>query len=1214
MSHISNSKHSIPKLTNYPTMKLRYRTCLYTLIQLVSILSLSTLAQSQARQASTTTEPPLRLEVGSARPGGSQRVLQVILSNVSADLIDPAKYSLVYREKDGKPFVIHCKNTKDKSIAVAPGQFLPLTELLGTEMLSTGKGTNRAFQLTLVPGNGVTHAALALSIEDAQGNSVSKPLSVTWRPKPFWTTQKVFTYVVGALATLALLGKVIGYFRGGTPSAGPDCDPNLEEPSGCTPRLPVRIILPQYNPETDKGKQPQFWNGYPSALGNAPNTLQPQSGPGENQRYSWPSLPKDDSSSALERRCSLGPHPSIVSDFLGNNITQSSTKIGAESSQSFVLQPGLPSSSRASALVPGPSDKQQAVDTSLEPVHNASQPGSPSLETYQGSASSAADSSLREPGTDEAADTASSQKNASSPEDSKPSTPSRRSGPPSTETSKESKSSEVDSLSRSRASSSTYQTASEHASESPAQDDFNDCMLVDTAKEQKEDIIKKGLALLNKIYGPNRDPHFELLLEHVCMIINFLYVQAEAKNQAFTEGTYVVDDSEGKLFEALKSALVEQYLDQAILRREKLAQKTQSLYSIGKKKGHFDEYRISLPINATLHTETQSFRFFSFQGLDGKKKLFLKPEQDGETISTFCKSAYTERLEDLGPVLWGQLSRFKEILKSKLDTKTYQSLEDQIKLFGLSYVYRCCNIPLGAYTFEPTQPVEKPSNSYIGATYSYVCSLFFGQPSPTSPYEVAQSIYQVELISEDLREIAALKAYLEKNFDHLKCRMGREVIFGFQDLGMSTPEQNAIWEDVFQGLKITINGQTISPQSFADTSLTGITEEDSKEQFLGQLKGVIPEELQESLWPLLSQRLAEMISQYIVNAYETDHNAEGCMADIFKLLLRDHRFLKTPKIQSRENIQEIKVKIDSSRVTLAAELGVDVEIMDPNDTCVKTTGPLIINVTIPLEREACKQGQDIDKLPPTTKYTIRFQNSEWQQCYLELVAEKTMEKIWKDVTSRNLKITINGQDITSQRFGSASSTGIMEEASKTEFFNNLTKAIAKEDLSTEGLSTKDLFARCVPPALFPLLHQELMGMCRLYGLSHPKDSVPYKVFKFLDRRRWGTITGDQYTMHSRYLQPRQPRIGVAINKDTITLTTQLKAPIQITPLSNQPEEVPLLLNFNIPLPLAVCQSGEEIHHLPEETRYTIEYENPNQLPLLETAYHDCIAGAQAATA
>ena len=89
-------------------MKLRYRTSFYTLIQLVSILFLSTLAQSQARQAPTTTGSPLRLEVGSARPRGSERILQVILINVSADRADLANYRLVYREKNKKSFSIYC--------------------------------------------------------------------------------------------------------------------------------------------------------------------------------------------------------------------------------------------------------------------------------------------------------------------------------------------------------------------------------------------------------------------------------------------------------------------------------------------------------------------------------------------------------------------------------------------------------------------------------------------------------------------------------------------------------------------------------------------------------------------------------------------------------------------------------------------------------------------------------------------------------------------------------------------------------------------------------------------------------------------------------------------------------------------------------------------------------------------------------------------------
>ena len=757
-------------------MKLRCRTSLYTLIQLVSILSLSTLAQSQARQAPTTTEPPLRLEVGSARPGDSERVLQVILSNVSADLVDPAKYSLVYREKDGKPFVIHCKNTKGKSIEVAPGQFLPLTELLGTEMLSIGKGSNGAFQLTLVPGNGVSHAALTLSIEDAQGNSVSKPLSVTWRAKPFWTTKKIFTYVAGALATLAVLGGVIRYFRGDTPPAGPDFDPNLEESSGCSDLVRISHTLAKYHPANDRGKT-QLWRGNyestlekggPSAEANTPSTSQPQKG----QSYLSEDLASTSGALEPQQAADGSPRPEY-----------SAFRAGSTSSR----QQDLPLTEDADTAS---SQKNASSPEDSKPSTPSRQPGPPSLETDQRSASSAADSSPGEPATG---------------------TETCQPGPPLTETSKEAASSAVDSLSRSRASSSTYQTASEHASESPAQDDLNDCMLVDTAKEQNEAIIKLGLALLKQIYASNTGQHFELSLQNVCDLINFLYAKAEAKKQAFTEGAYVVDDSEEKLFEALKSIPAVQNLDDRRLKYENLSYSRWSSHSIGKKDDQSEHYGIDFAQTATLHSHIKHLLFFSFKGLDGEKKLFLKPEKHGVNISDFANHAWDyllttlmresgmtnghdaayrkERLKSLCPYLQNDLGHLKTMLRYKLDNTTYRKLEDNIKLFGLSYIYLCCDILLKQYTSESAQQVGKPENKQKAGLWPRLTSFVRGQRSPTSTQDVTQSLHRTKLTAKEQPYIALLKEHLEDAFDHIEYRMGREVSFDLGELGISTPEQ-----------------------------------------------------------------------------------------------------------------------------------------------------------------------------------------------------------------------------------------------------------------------------------------------------------------------------------------------------------------------------------------------------------------------------------------
>ena len=113
-----------------------------------------------------------------------------------------------------------------------------------------------------------------------------------------------------------------------------------------------------------------------------------------------------------------------------------------------------------------------------------------------------------------------------------------------------------------------------------------------------------------------------------------------------------------------------------------------------------------------------------------------------------------------------------------------------------------------------------------------------------------------------------------------------------------------------------------------------------------------------------------------------------------------------------------------------------------------------------------------------------------------------------------------------------------------------------------------------------------------YLLFYPSDDLLYKVYRavFIDL---GIITEHQYEVVRQGTS--QPMIEVAINEGTITLTTQLKAPIQIrTRIDGSKEIVPLLMNFNIPLALEACKSGEEIHHLPDATAYTIALQHPSQ--------------------
>ena len=351
-----NPKHSTLKLINHSTMKLPYKTFLYRLIQLVSIVFLPVLAQSRAEQAAATAEPPLRLEVGSARPVGSERAIQVTLSNASSVVVDPARYRLVYREKNGKPLSIRCYNTTGKPTEVAPEQLLPLTALLGTEMLPTGKGSNKTFTLILMPGKGVRQAELALSIEDAQGSIVSEPLFVTWRAKPFWTTQEILAG--GAVLASAVLVGLIWHFRGSQPPAGPSPDRAESSTRGCPKPEPQVIggktispkgktpLIVSIKKEENCWPRPQFPPGLGREEYSGNHTPQPHAfarfplspeeflfsnrddantAPKLVRSYSWPPLPKDDDPSALGRRFSSDNHLSVTPEFFRENTLQSST-------------------------------------------------------------------------------------------------------------------------------------------------------------------------------------------------------------------------------------------------------------------------------------------------------------------------------------------------------------------------------------------------------------------------------------------------------------------------------------------------------------------------------------------------------------------------------------------------------------------------------------------------------------------------------------------------------------------------------------------------------------------------------------------------------------------------------------------------------------------------------------------------------------------------
>ena len=308
------------------------------------------------------------------------------------------------------------------------------------------------------------------------------------------------------------------------------------------------------------------------------------------------------------------------------------------------------------------------------------------------------------------------------------------------------------------------------------------------------------------------------------------------------------------------------------------------------------------------------------------------------------------------------------------------------------------------------------------------------------------------------------------------------------------------------------------------------------------------------------------------------------------------------KITSIENRQKINVNIDGDVITLTTPLRAKVEFTDQTNQSQKASTNLIFNFTVPLKLAACKRGEKIHELPDATVYTIKCEDSNVQQCYLEQAEAETRENIWGDVDREKVQLIINDVSIAPQPFKDTSSTSITKEDSKAKFFSELKEAIP-EDLHK---------------SLFPLLTQTMGLMSRNYAFFHAKDDLLWQVYEAVWLKKdctSGLLTGSKYQMGLLGVGDDNIIINVRITQGTITLTTQLKAPIQITTQIDQSKEtVSLSLNFTIPLALDACKSDEEINHLPNATAYTIELQDASQQSLLEAAYKDCIAGAKAATA
>ncbi|MEM7382881.1 MAG: hypothetical protein AAF400_00970, partial [Bacteroidota bacterium] len=117
-------------------MRINYKLPLFWLVQRVSIIFLSTLAQGYAEQVQHNADPGLRLEVGSQNLQGPNRTIQVTITNTSTAVANLAKCSLVILEKHGKPGRVYYSNTASTIDEMTLPGSTYLAELVDTEALN----------------------------------------------------------------------------------------------------------------------------------------------------------------------------------------------------------------------------------------------------------------------------------------------------------------------------------------------------------------------------------------------------------------------------------------------------------------------------------------------------------------------------------------------------------------------------------------------------------------------------------------------------------------------------------------------------------------------------------------------------------------------------------------------------------------------------------------------------------------------------------------------------------------------------------------------------------------------------------------------------------------------------------------------------------------------------------------------------------------------
>ena len=692
---------------------------------------------------------------------------------------------------------------------------------------------------------------LALSLEDAQGSTVSEPVSVTWRAKPFWTTRKILTYVVvGTVLTVAVIGSLIYYFsRSGVPGAANNDLPRPEEllksksicensPANLLHHSDQKASSKENSTAKDaknrKRKRQSITptrDSYDSLAEDAKNRKRPRQSITPT-RDSYDSLSEPQNNQAQEEfwrnpTKAIPPHQqqNIAEDATTSNSPP--TSITPAKIMQLRKQIWLDVNRKLQISIDGVCITRDSYDSLSEPEKNQAEEEfwekltkaipahqQPDIFEYlqQGLCACALEYLRDNPNAN--CSISKSYKSSISDKNSegvpvvlwrhgnsfsigvstKNDTISLQFGKnisiegtignshggaiivpitltftiPSQKLIEQHKKLPKDTMHLPQGTVYTLEVNDpkqkallEEVIESGEEE------VIESGEEEviesgKEEVIEsgEGIKLLENIYSHSDEQNcYPATLNNISSLMYFLFLKAKSKKQDFVEGTYVLSDDEGKLYKAL----------------EKLGKTRLSSHSIGSKEKQSGHYGIDFARGAIYPANMEHILFFSFVALDGKQKLFLKPEKKGlstllDTVEHGWQYATQtlprqwgvtsegnaenrkERLETLNELTQYRLATFNKVVSQHENEEHRAQVAENIKLFGLSYIYEYCTTSLKQQTSGGSGSTQQVENSLKQARTTF----------------------------------SAIKKYLEDNFDHLECRRANEVIFDLQELGIDS--------------------------------------------------------------------------------------------------------------------------------------------------------------------------------------------------------------------------------------------------------------------------------------------------------------------------------------------------------------------------------------------------------------------------------------------